>query len=163
MQRLSSSTYLKETKGMLPMKELEGFEGCHISIYIRFHVSCGSFRCFCYLNTSYKESDYIIFTPNFSVLHSFCAFPIGHRQNGNGLSVLGQLLCQCQSRHLALFSIKLCYIVVLKCCIISVRGNFGISMWHINSERWVSKEVHLEIKLQSYQRGGRSLLSKDCN
>ena len=24
-------------------------------------------------------------------------------------------------------------------------------MWHINSERWVSKEVDLEIKLQSYQ------------
>ena len=93
------------------------------------------FDHFCYLNTSNNESDYIIFTPNFSVLHSFCAFPIGPRQNGNGLSVLGQLLCQCQSRHLALFSIKLCYIVVLNCCIISVRGNFGISMWHINSER----------------------------
>ena len=97
---------------MLPMKEAKGFEGCHISIYIRFHVSCSSFRRFCNLNTSYKESDYIMFTPNFSVLHSFCAFPIGPRQNGNGLSVLGHVLCQCQSRHLALFSIKFCYIVV---------------------------------------------------
>ena len=36
-------------------------------------------------------------------------------------------------------------------------------MWHINSERWVSKEVDLGIKLQSNQRGGMSLLSNDCN
>ena len=36
-------------------------------------------------------------------------------------------------------------------------------MWHINSERWVSKEVDLVIKLQSNQRGGMSLLSNDCN
>ena len=97
---------------MPPMKEPKGFEGCHISICICFHVSCGTFRRFCYLNTSYKESDYIIFTPIFLVLHSFCAFPIGPWQNSNVLSVLGKLLCRCQSRHLALFSIKSCYIVV---------------------------------------------------
>ena len=133
------------------MKEAKGFEGCHISIYIRFHVSCGSFRRFCNLNTSYKESDFIIFSPIFSVLHSLCAFPIGPRQNCNGLSVLGQLLCQCQSRHLALFSIKLCYIVVLNCCTISVRGTLvfpcGISTARDESpKRWTQRSNYKVIK-----------------